>query len=160
MKNDLKYPVLILLVALVGGCARESTPHPPTARGVSGGTATAQHDAGAYAAALESAQAWLQLVDEGRFDSSWDEAAAHFKNAIRKEKWRETLRAVHTPLGRPLSRILVSRMAVTSLPGAPDGAYVVIQYGTSFEHKKHAVETVTPMREHDGTWHVSGYFIR
>ncbi len=51
-------------------------------------------------------------------------------------------------------------MAMSSLPGAPDGAYVVIQYGTSFENRKHAVETVTPMRERNGAWRVSGYFIR
>jgi hypothetical protein len=46
------------------------------------------------------------------------------------------------------------------LPGAPDGEYVVIQYESSFEHKQAAVETVTPMLDKDGTWRVSGYFIR
>jgi hypothetical protein len=36
----------------------------------------------------------------------------------------------------------------------------VIQFATSFENKKTAVETVTPMRDGDGAWRVSGYFIR
>ncbi|HEX3698552.1 MAG TPA: DUF4019 domain-containing protein [Polyangia bacterium] len=35
---------------------------------------------------------------------------------------------------------------MTTLPGAPDGKYVVIQFATSFERKKEAVETITPMQ--------------
>jgi hypothetical protein len=49
---------------------------------------------------------------------------------------------------------------MTELPGAPDGEYVVFQFDTQFEHKRAAVETVTPMRDPDGSWRVSGYFIR
>jgi len=56
-----------------------------------------------------------------------------------------------------LQRALVG---VPALPGAPDGQYVLIQFNASFEQKAHAVETVTPMLERDGTWKVSGYFIR
>jgi hypothetical protein len=47
-----------------------------------------------------------------------------------------------------------------SLPGAPDGEYVVIQYRTSFENKNDAIETVTPMKDTDGTWRVSGYYVK
>jgi hypothetical protein len=36
----------------------------------------------------------------------------------------------------------------------------VIQYRTSFENKANAVETVTPMRDPDGVYRVSGYYIR
>ncbi len=49
---------------------------------------------------------------------------------------------------------------MTSLPGAPDGEYVVISYETSFTNKKSAIETVTPMLDKDGKWRVSGYFIK
>ena len=47
-----------------------------------------------------------------------------------------------------------------SLPGAPDGEYVVIQFESSFERKRYAVETVTPMLDRDGKWSVSGYYIK
>jgi ribosomal protein S17E len=40
------------------------------------------------------------------------------------------------------------------------GEYVVIQFETSFENKKTAVETVTPMMDKDGIWRVSGYYIK
>jgi hypothetical protein len=48
----------------------------------------------------------------------------------------------------------------TSLPGAPDGQYVVIKFNTWFENKKSAIETVTPKMDKDGMWRVSGYYIK
>jgi hypothetical protein len=70
------------------------------------------------------------------------------------------LQAVRKPLGKPISRQVKTKTYKTSLPGAPDGEYVVIQFETSFENKKSAIETVTPMMDKDGTWRVSGYFIK
>jgi hypothetical protein len=43
---------------------------------------------------------------------------------------------------------------------APDGEYVVIQFEASFENKKSAIETVTPMLDKDGNWRVSGYYVK
>lgn len=110
--------------------------------------------------ASTSAEAWLALVDGGKFAQSWDESAQLFKGAITREKWKETLAGVRTPLGKVLTRKLKSRQYAESLPGAPDGKYVVIQYDTSFENKKSAVETITPMLDRDGKWRVSGYYIK
>jgi hypothetical protein len=36
----------------------------------------------------------------------------------------------------------------------------VIKYDTQFEHKESAIETVTPVLDKDGSWKVSGYFIK
>ena len=110
--------------------------------------------------ALSSAEKWLALVDDGRYADSWNEAAGYFKGAVKQEQWQESLQAVRKPLGKVISRELINRSYQTSLPGAPDGEYVVIQFETSFENKKSAVETVTPMLEKNGTWRVSGYFIK
>jgi ribosomal protein S17E len=41
-----------------------------------------------------------------------------------------------------------------------NGVYVVIEFESSFENKKSAVETVTPMMDKDGKWRVSGYYIK
>ncbi len=110
-------------------------------------------------AAIVPAQAWLVLVDQGKYAESWDEAAALFKSAITKQRWQESLVGVRAPLGTVLSRRVRSRRYAESLPGAPDGKYVVIQFDTVFEHKSTAVETVTPMLDRDGRWRVSGYYI-
>lgn len=117
-------------------------------------------DEKAVAAGLAASDTWLALVDAKRYGESWDSAAPLFKNALARDKWTETLDGVRSPLGKALSRKPTSRQHTTTLPGAPDGDYVVIQYETSFENKKAAVETVTPMLAPDGRWRVSGYFIR
>jgi hypothetical protein len=123
------------------------------------GFAVAQ-DPGKEKAAVAAAEEWLSLVDSGNYGQSWREAAVYFKNAVTEEKWAQSLKAVRNPLGKLISREVKSTIYSTSLPGAPDGEYVVIQFEASFENKKSAVETVTPMLEKDGSWRVSGYYIK
>jgi hypothetical protein len=110
--------------------------------------------------AEKAAQSWLSLVDKGDYASSYAEAASFFKSAVTREQWEKALSASRGPFGKLLSRKLKSADLKTSLPGAPDGRYVVLQFETSFENKKEAVETVTPMLDKDGEWRVSGYFVR
>ena len=103
---------------------------------------------------------WLKLTDDGDYETNWRKAAELFRNAISTADWEKQLSAVRKPLGEVVSRSVASARYAASLPGAPDGEYVVIQYDTSFSRKKTAVETVTPMKEEDGVWRVSGYYIR
>ncbi|MGA2204845.1 MAG: DUF4019 domain-containing protein [Halobacteriota archaeon] len=109
--------------------------------------------------AQKSVETWLALTDSAKYAESWDEASQLFKNAVTKEQWSSTIRAARDPLGKVQSRKLKSATYSKTLPGAPDGEYVVIKYDTSFEHKASAVETITPMLDKDGKWRVSGYFI-
>jgi len=110
--------------------------------------------------AIKAAESWLALVDGGKYGRSWRESSEHFRTAVSKEQWKQSLTAVRRPLGRLISRKVRDVLRTTSLPGAPDGDYVVIRFATSFEKKKSAIETVTPMRERNGTWRVSGYYIK
>jgi hypothetical protein len=110
--------------------------------------------------AQQSAEGWLGLVDSGKYAESWDETAVAFKNAVTKEQWQQALKSTRAPLGKLQSRKLKSATYTKTLPGAPAGEYVVIQFDSSFENKKPAVETVTPMLDKDGKWRVSGYFIK
>jgi predicted transcriptional regulator len=111
-------------------------------------------------AAEAGAKAWLGLVDQGSYGPSWEAAAKLFKSALSQEKWTEAVKAARTPLGKLVSRKVKSRQFAKTLPGAPDGEYVVIQYDSAFENKKEAVETVVPMKDPDGVWRVSGYFVK
>jgi hypothetical protein len=122
-------------------------------------TAIAQ-DSDKEQTAVLAAEKWLRMVDEGKYSDSWQEAAEYFRNAINQEQWNRSLQAVRKPLGEVVSRQMKSATYTTSLPGAPDGEYVVIQFDTAFENKKAAIETVTPMMDQDGTWRVSGYYIK
>ena len=110
--------------------------------------------------AVSAAHDWLAMVDEGKYADSWEDAAEYFKAVIQREQWEQSLQGVRKPLGKMLSRVVKSKLYRTSLPGAPDGEYVVIQFQTSFENKKSAIETVTPMMDKDGKWRVSGYYIK
>ena len=110
--------------------------------------------------AVIAALNWLALLDEGAYEASWEDAAAYFKNAVNKSQWESAIAAIFEPLGAVLSRELDTATYSATLPGAPDGEYVVIQFKTSFENKTSAIETVTPMLDPDGSWRVSGYFIK
>ena len=111
-------------------------------------------------AAVDASKAWLALVDGGKYADSWAQSASIFQSSITKADWEKSLGAVRKPLGKVLSRKLSSKKYTTTLPGAPDGEYVVIQYETSFEKKASAIETITPMLDKDGKWRVSGYYIK
>lgn len=110
--------------------------------------------------AVKAAETWLGLVDQGEYEDSWMNAAALFRAAVTAEQWEQALNAARKPLGELKSRKFKSAEFMTSLPGAPDGEYVVIQFDTSFANKKEAVETVTPMKDAVGVWRVSGYYIK
>jgi len=139
--------ILIVSVVVLGGCQKKEPAAEP-------------QSPEAEKAALQAADAWLQLVDSGRYTKSWEEAAEYFKNAVPQDIWQRSTEAFRKPLGKLASRKLKSTQYTTSAPGAPDGEYVIIQYNTSFENKESAIETVTPMLDKDGKWRVSGYFIK
>ena len=111
-------------------------------------------------AAVEPAQTWLQGIDNGNYAPSWTNAAAYFQSAMTSEKWVEAVQQVRKPLGPLVSRKVKSAQEMTSLPGAPDGRYIVMQFETSFANKKSAIETVTFMQEKDGQWKSCGYYIK
>jgi hypothetical protein len=114
----------------------------------------------AESAAVEAAQSWLVLVDSAKYEASWEESASFFQGAVSKDSWAKSMQSVRAPLGNLISREVKSKDYHTSLPGAPEGEYVVIQFNTSFENKRSAVETVTPMLDEGNEWRVSGYYIK
>jgi len=123
-------------------------------------TTAASSDQAAVGQATNAAGGWLKLVDNGDYKQSWQQASTIFRNAVTDDQWAHQVGAVRKPLGALVSRKLKSAQYATSLPGAPDGKYVVIQYDSSFQNKSSAVETVTPMLDKDGQWRVSGYYIK
>ncbi len=139
MKLLIGIAALALLMAAPARSARADTP-----------------EAAAEAAAL----AWLGLVDAADYAQSWTSGAEYFRNSILEAQWVTSVAQVRGPLGALKSRRLMSAKYARSLPGAPDGEYVVLQFAASFEKKAAATETVTPMKDADGHWRVSGYYIR
>jgi hypothetical protein len=112
------------------------------------------------AAAILAAEDWLAVVDSAGWVQSYTDAAQFFKSSVAEDVWIKQIRGVRMPLGRVDSRSLMGSQYAASLPGAPDGEYVVLRFKTTFENKDEAVETVTPMKDPDGQWRVSGYYLR
>jgi hypothetical protein len=142
MKNSAKLGWIVFLVLVVASFS------------------TLRAEQSAESKAAGASQGWLDLVDAGQYGASWEEAAAYFKGAVPKSQWERTMKALREPLGKVLSRKMKSVEYTRTLPGAPDGEYVVIRYETSFEAKRSAVELVIPMFDGDGRWRVSGYHIK
>jgi|GEM_PF-771236 len=111
-------------------------------------------------AATSAAREWLKLIDTGNYSQSWKEADGFFQAGVSSDIWTRQMETFRKPLGAMAARKLNSANEVRSLPGAPDGDYVVMQFDTSFTAKQAAVETVTFTLEKDGHWRASGYFIR
>jgi hypothetical protein len=114
----------------------------------------------ATAAATDAATKWLAVMDAGQTAEAWDAAAPMMQAAVTRETWASVGSQVRSPLGAAKARKQGAAGYTRTLPNAPQGEYVVIQYNTDFANRAGAVETVVPMRQPDGSWKVSGYFIR
>jgi hypothetical protein len=112
------------------------------------------------AAAEAAATAWLAHVDAGRYGDSWTSAGITFKQAVTQEKWQDAVKRVRDQVGTLKTRTKSSAVPTTNPPGAPAGEYVIFQYSSSFEQRATATETVTAVRETDGTWRIVGYFVQ
>ncbi|HET7460594.1 MAG TPA: DUF4019 domain-containing protein [Longimicrobium sp.] len=110
--------------------------------------------------ASAAAEAWLEHVDAGDHGAGWRETSSLFRQMVTEEQWSEAHGKVAAVLGRALRRELRDTEHRTSVPGAPDGEYVLLKYDTRFERKQEAVETVVTMLDTDGEWRVGGYFVQ
>ena len=110
--------------------------------------------------AMAAANAWLALVDRGRGRESYELGAESFRNGVEQLKWEVAVDTVRNTLGSVVARKLRSATYTRTLPGAPDGEYVVIYFDTRFERKALATELVTTGREKDGAWRVGGYWVK
>jgi len=122
------------------------------------GGAGAQEEA--TSAARAGAKEWLALLDENEYDKAWQAAGTLLQAAVTREEWSAKMSVTLGPLGRADTRAARSSEYSTTMPGAPDGDWVVVKFDTTFEKKQKALETVIMRKESDGTWRVSGYFIR
>jgi hypothetical protein len=109
--------------------------------------------------AAPSGEAWLRLIDNGKYADSWKEASTYFRSRITEKTWVSTVQGVRAPLGARTSRKLQNLTFTKTLPGAPDGSYAVMVFQTSFQNKASAAEQLTVMADVD-QWRAAGYVIR
>lgn len=124
-----------------------------------GSRATSERVASADRAGVNTAQAWAELLDKQQWAESWTQSGRMFQSGIDQAGWASTIRPLRQQLGAVSSRAVESVKNASSLPGAPDGEYKIVQFTTDFANKRGAIETVVMARE-GSAWKVNGYFIR
>jgi hypothetical protein len=102
--------------------------------------------------------AWLSIVDQHEYGVSWDIASSLFRSRINRSDWKRAASAAHKSLGSLISRSFEEMRYATSLPGAPDGEYAILQFQTQFRNNGSAIETAALVRE-EGTWKIAGYSV-
>jgi hypothetical protein len=119
----------------------------------------ASEHAAAVTPATREAEQWLKLLDAGRFEDSWNDAADVFRQGVTRDEWVAQLGAMRGLLGKTVMRELRTTDFSTSVRGGPTGEYVTVAYLTQFEKAPPALETIITARGTDGNWHIAGYNI-
>lgn len=119
-------------------------------------------DARAGAGPLEiAAFTWLELLDEGRFDEAWREAAPLLHETTTAETWKERMRQLRGGFGPVSSRDGVDRAYHTTLEGAPDGTYFTLRIRTRLADGGERIEIVTlTSRAGSEAYRVAAYGIK
>lgn len=110
-------------------------------------------------AAIEVATQWLELLDAGEVAKSWEQSSVVFRNNLSIDEFKKSIQDSRGPLGKLMSRQVRNAQAAHSLPNAPRGRYVIVQFDSVFANHPAMVETVTTKFEGSG-WRVLGYRIR
>ena len=110
-------------------------------------------------AAERQALGFLGYLDHGRFADSYAYTGMLIRTQLDRDAFTKQIEKTRAGVGALLSRELIDASYTTTVPGAPEGQYVVLDYGASFANRQQAVETVT-LAFAKGYWRVSGYYIK
>jgi hypothetical protein len=105
-----------------------------------------------------SGQKWLALLDDQKYEESWQQAGSMFRGEVTQEQWVASLKRFRDPLGSMVSRASARIDFAKTLRGAPDGDYAIIHFTTSFKNKSDVTERLTLVKE-EGRWQAAAYAI-
>lgn len=107
-----------------------------------------------------TARAWFELIDSGEYKESWETSSSLFKAKIPESEWIKSITGMRSSRGTVNARYLATAGSTKTLPGFPEGDYVVLQFYTTFTAKGLALETITLMKSPDEVWRVAEYAIK
>jgi hypothetical protein len=100
---------------------------------------------------------WLSLLDDQKYEESWQQAGSMFREQVKQEQWVGALKRSREPLGSLVSRTPSRVDFAKTLRGAPDGEYAIIHFASALKNKS-ITERLTLVKE-DGKWQVAAYAI-
>ena len=105
------------------------------------------------------AEAFLQLLDQGKYAESWQSSAKLMQGKISEKEWVEKLAKARTLSGEFVARERTDASYSTEAQDSPDGEYMMLTYSSNFKKATDVSEYVTVALE--GTrWKVAGYFMQ
>lgn len=109
------------------------------------------------AEAKSAASDWIAQVDTAAYALSYETAAPVVRNGLTEKEWITAVKSARDQTGGLEARTFSSADYTNSLPNAPEGEYVVIQYQSMFANVPMANELLVMMRTQDGSWKLAGY---
>jgi hypothetical protein len=110
-------------------------------------------------AAQRQALGFLDYLDQGRYADSYAYTGMLIRAQLDRDAFSTQIQKTRVDTGALRSRELVDSAYTTTLPGAPEGQYVVLHYHTSFANRQDTLETLT-LAFAKGYWRISGYYIK
>lgn len=149
---------LLAALTLATAPVEAASPQKPAAPAAAAAASNAKADPDlelAKKAALE----WLALLDSGRFEASFDEAALSFQKVQKKPDWAKGLSGARGQVGKFLSRAFLNDEIRTNLPNLPPGKYITVRFKTVFAKYATASESVTLVRDGKRGFRTIAYFL-
>ena len=110
-------------------------------------------------AAQRQALGFVGYLDQGRYADSYAYTGMLIRTQLDRDAFSTQIQKTREGTGALQSRELIDSSYATTVPGAPEGQYVILHYHASFANRPDAVETVT-LAFAKGYWRVAGYYIK
>jgi hypothetical protein len=170
--NKYRGIVAILVACLTSGtlyAQQQQSPPPPqpqqpgiqqgTQQGTQQGAPENDPHLAEEQAAQRQALGFLGYLDQGRFAESYAYTGMLIRDQVDQNAFTDKVQKARAGTGALLSRDLIDSAYTDTVPGAPEGQYVVLHYHVSFANRPSAVETVT-LDFARNYWRLAGYYIK
>ena len=111
-------------------------------------------------AARVAAEEFLQMVDAGQFENSWQVSANYLQQKVKLPEWTEKLTRIKADYGPLQARELNKAAIAAPVDELPNREILLLTYQTDFEKQAERKELVTMLLDPQGGWQVVGYFIK
>lgn len=112
------------------------------------------------AAVVAISQTWIEAIDGGQYQQSYDHAGTWFRNLCTAEEWTSWMTKQSVNYGKCTRRKQIQEVKFEKEPsGKFAGEWAYVNFESSFEKGGNEFELVDLKKEADGTWKVAGYAI-
>jgi hypothetical protein len=155
-RSQFRWLAAAVLVASLGSVPLSAQQGPPPPTGAQQGEDPHAAD---EVAAERQALGFVGYLDQGRFADSYAYTGMLIRTQLDREAFSTQIQKTRAGTGALQSRDLMDASYSTSVPGAPEGQYVILHYHASFANRPDTVETVT-LAFANGYWRIAGYYIK